>query len=91
MEGGKEKKEKMEEGEDTEEKEEEENPGETPSSKGLIDVEDGSVEVPLPNLDAQHVFILIEFCFHCWGIFGLEIYCNRLTLKGACHISRCKK
>ena len=28
--------------------------------RGLIDVEDGSVVVDLPNLGAQHVFILIE-------------------------------
>ena len=27
--------------------------------KGLIDVEDGSVVVNMPNLGAQHVFILI--------------------------------
>jgi hypothetical protein len=40
----------------------------------LIDVEDGSVVVDLVNLGAQHVFILNELCFHCWGIFGLEIY-----------------
>ena len=33
--------------------------------RGLIDVEDGSVVVDLPNLGAQHVFILIELCFHC--------------------------
>jgi hypothetical protein len=39
--------------------------------RGLIDVEDGSVVVvDLPNLGAQHIFILIELCFHCWGIFG---------------------
>ena len=38
--------------------------------RGLIDVEDGSVVVDLPNLGTQHVFILIELCFHCWGIFG---------------------
>jgi hypothetical protein len=44
--------------------------------RGLIDVEDGSVAVDLPNLGTQPVFILIESCFHCWGIFGLEIYCN---------------
>ena len=44
--------------------------------RGLIDVEDGSVVVDLPNLGAQHVFILIELCFHCQGIFGLEIYHN---------------
>jgi hypothetical protein len=40
--------------------------------RGLIDVENGSVVVDLPNLGAQHVFILIESCFHCWGIFGME-------------------
>ena len=40
--------------------------------RGLIDVEDGSVAVDLPNLGAQHVFILIELCFHCQGIIGLE-------------------
>ena len=44
--------------------------------RGPIDGEDGSVVVDLPNLGAQHVFILIELCFHCWGIFGLEIYHN---------------
>ena len=52
--------------------------------RSLIVGEDGSVVVDLPNLGAQHVFILIELCFHCWGIFGLEIFCNRLlfaTLK----------
>ena len=38
--------------------------------KGLIDVDDGSVSVDLPNLGAQHVFILTDSCFHCWGIFG---------------------
>jgi hypothetical protein len=45
--------------------------------RGLIDVEDGSVVVDLSNLGAQHVFILIELCFHWWGIFGMEICCNR--------------
>jgi hypothetical protein len=40
--------------------------------RGLIDVEDGSVAVDLPNLGIQHVFILMVLCFHCWGIFGLE-------------------
>ena len=45
--------------------------------RSLIDVEDVSVAVDLPNLGAQHVFILIELCFHCWGIFGLEIYSNK--------------
>jgi hypothetical protein len=44
--------------------------------RGLIDMEDGSVVVDLPTLGAQHVFVLIELCFHCQGIFGLEIYCN---------------
>ena len=39
--------------------------------RGLIDVEDGNVVVDLPNLGTQHVFILIESCFHCQGIFGL--------------------
>jgi uncharacterized membrane protein HdeD (DUF308 family) len=50
---------------------------------GLIDVKDGSVAVALPNLGAQHVFILIVLCFHCQGIFRLEIYCNTNT----CHTS----
>jgi hypothetical protein len=44
--------------------------------RGLIDVDGGSEAVDLPNLGTQHVFILIESCFHCWGIFGLEIYHN---------------
>jgi hypothetical protein len=44
--------------------------------RGLTAVEDGSVEVDLPNLGAQHLFILTELCFHYRGIFGLEIYCN---------------
>ena len=44
--------------------------------RGFIDVEDGSVAVDLPNLGAQHVFILIELCFHYLGLFGLEIYHN---------------
>ena len=45
--------------------------------RGLLDGEDGSVVVDLPNLGTQHVFILIVLYFHCQGIFGLEIYCNR--------------
>jgi hypothetical protein len=49
--------------------------------RGLIDGEDGSVEVDLPNLGSQLVFILIELCFHCWGIFGLESYQNSRVLK----------
>jgi hypothetical protein len=44
--------------------------------RGLMDVEDGSVAVDLPNLGAHHVIILTELCFHCRGIFGLEIYRN---------------
>jgi hypothetical protein len=40
--------------------------------RGLLDGEDGSVVVHLPNLGAQHVFILTESCFHYWGIFRLE-------------------
>ena len=46
--------------------------------RGLIDGEDGSVVVNLPSLSTQLVFILIELCFHCLGIFGLENYCNIL-------------
>jgi hypothetical protein len=44
--------------------------------RSLIDGEDGSVVLNLPNLGAQLVFILIESCFHCQGIFGLENYHN---------------
>jgi hypothetical protein len=44
-------------------------------------VEDGSVAVDLPNLSAQHV-LLTESCFHCLGIFGLEIYHNINTARG---------
>jgi hypothetical protein len=53
-------------------------PRETASSKGLIDVEDVSVAVDLPNLGAQHVIILTVLCFHCQGIFGrrFTITCN---------------
>jgi hypothetical protein len=40
--------------------------------RGLIDVEDGSIAIDLPNLGTQHVVILTMLCFHCWGIFGLE-------------------
>jgi hypothetical protein len=63
----------MEEGEDGEEEEEEKWSRSTRLEKpqvlgGLIDGEDGSVAVDLPNLGAQHVFILIELCFHCRGI-----------------------
>jgi ABC-type protease/lipase transport system fused ATPase/permease subunit len=68
----------MEEGEDAEEEEEEKSGAEAhvleklQVLRGFIDGEDGSVVVDLPNLGAQHVFILIELCFHCWGIFGLK-------------------
>ena len=44
---------------------------------GLLYGEDGNVAVDLPNLGTQPVFILIELCFHCPGLFGLEIYHNR--------------
>jgi hypothetical protein len=47
--------------------------------RGLIDGEDGSVAVDLPNLGAQLVFMLIELSFHCPDLFGLEIYCNTLA------------
>ena len=47
--------------------------------RGLIDGEDGSVVVDLPNLGTQLLFTLIELCFHCWGIFGLEFYHNKLV------------
>ena len=50
-------------------------PRETASSKGSLIW--GSVAVDLPNLGVQLVFILIESCFHCLGLFGLEIYHNR--------------
>jgi hypothetical protein len=33
--------------------------------RGLLYGEDGSVVVDLPNLEAYHIFILIELCFHC--------------------------
>ena len=42
----------------------------------LIDGEDDSAVVNLPNHGSQLVFILIELCFHCWGIFEVENYCN---------------
>jgi hypothetical protein len=43
---------------------------------GVLYEEDGSVVVDLLNLGAQRVVILIELCFHCPGLFGLEIYRN---------------
>jgi hypothetical protein len=51
--------------------------------RDLIDGEDGSVVGDLPNLGLQLVFILIELCFPCLGLFGLEIYCNKMAPK--CH------
>jgi hypothetical protein len=47
--------------------------------RGLIDGEDGSVAVDLPNLGVQLVFILTELCFLCLDLFGLEIYSNTLV------------
>jgi hypothetical protein len=55
-------------------------PGETTSSKGSHRSGRCSVAVDLPNLGTQHVIILIKLCFHCQGIFGLEIYRNIWTL-----------
>jgi hypothetical protein len=49
-----------------------------------IDVEDGSGAVDLPNLGAQHVIILPVLCFHCRGIFGLDIYPNTLIKSWDC-------
>ena len=78
---GREKKEKMEEEENAEEEEEEKQSRSTCLEKpqvlrGLRDVEDGSVAVDLPNLGAQHAFILIELCYHSPGLFRLEIHRN---------------
>ena len=41
--------------------------------RDLIAGEYSSVVVDLPNLGAQLTFILIELCFPCMGLFGLEI------------------
>ena len=54
--------------------------------RGLIDVEDASLVVDLANLGAQHVFILTVSCFHCWGIFGLEISGNRKRISPTSHL-----
>jgi hypothetical protein len=68
----------MEEGQAAEEEEEEKHRAEAYGLEkpqvlsGLIDGQGGSVAVDLSNLGSQHVFILIELCFHCQGIFGLE-------------------
>jgi hypothetical protein len=47
--------------------------------RDLIAGEYSSVVVDLPNLGTQLVFILIELCFPCTGLFGLEIYHNTLV------------
>jgi hypothetical protein len=38
----------------------------------VLNVEDGSVVLDLPNVGTLHIFILIELCFHIWGIIGLD-------------------
>ena len=58
--------------------------------RGFLYGEDGSVVVDLPSLDAQHAFILTELCFHRWGIFGLDIYRNKILLKQATATSKTK-
>ena len=40
------------------------------------------VVVDLPNLGTQLVFILTELCFHCMGLFELDMYHNKLLPKG---------
>ena len=45
--------------------------------RGLIDGEDASVAVDLPNLGAQHVFILTELCFHCRAYLGWRFTTTR--------------
>ena len=39
--------------------------------RGLIDGENGSVVVDLPNLGTRVVFVLIELPCHCQGIYVL--------------------
>jgi hypothetical protein len=41
--------------------------------RGLIDRENGSIAIDLPNVGAQHVFILTVLCFHCQGIFQIDL------------------
>jgi hypothetical protein len=48
---------------------------------GLLDREEGSVVVHLPNLGTQLAFTSIELYFLCLGLFGLEIYCNIYSIK----------
>ena len=45
--------------------------------RGLLDGEDGSVVVGLPNLGAQHVFILIELCFISWAYLDWRFTATR--------------
>ena len=51
--------------------------------RSLIHGEYGSVAIDLPNLGTQLVFILIELCFHCRGMFGLQIYHNNILASWA--------
>lgn len=44
--------------------------------RDLINGDYSSIVVDLPNLGVQFIFILIELCFLCTGLFGLEIYRN---------------
>jgi hypothetical protein len=75
----------MEEREDAEEEKEEKNWAEAHGLeklqvlRSLIDVEDGSVAVDLPNLGAQHVIILTVLRFH--NIFGRR-FTTTSQLKG---------
>ena len=43
--------------------------------RDLIDVEDRSVAIDLPNPGTQLVFTLIDMWFSFTGLFELEIYC----------------
>ena len=49
--------------------------------RGLLDEEDGSVAVDLPNLGTQHVFILTGLCFNLLGSIWEEIYHNNKLLQ----------
>ena len=50
--------------------------------RGLIDVEDGSVVVDLPNLGTQHVIVLTGLCFHLPGLIWEEIHHKNRGVKG---------
>ena len=86
---GRGKKEKMEEREKERERENtgggrrkvEQKPIETASHKGLIDVEDGSVVVDLPNLGSQHVIIIIVFSLS--GDIWKGVYHNTQPMDGS--------